>query len=215
MRKKQNVKQRRAEEAATAQEYVVEKIIDRRVTEGKVEYFLKWKGFPEADNTWEPEDNLDCPELIAEFQSRVGVSLEPPEQDREQPDGGEGGDANTDSVNRVPVETGYPFKFTAHFHGNRQAYEWHVCAMVDAEQQSHGQESAEPPRGFASGLEPECIIGSTDCEGELMFLLKWKGSEEVGLVPAREASVRCPEVVIAFYEERLTWHSGHEGERQS
>nr|XP_015213655.1 PREDICTED: chromobox protein homolog 3-like isoform X2 [Lepisosteus oculatus] len=180
MRKKQNVKQRRAEEAATAQEYVVEKIIDRRVTEGKVEYFLKWKGFPEprqseslqtqADNTWEPEDNLDCPELIAEFQSRVGVSLEPPEQDREQPDGGE---------------------------------------------QSHGQESAEPPRGFASGLEPECIIGSTDCEGELMFLLKWKGSEEVGLVPAREASVRCPEVVIAFYEERLTWHSGHEGERQS
>ncbi|KAK2820705.1 hypothetical protein Q5P01_023664 [Channa striata] len=153
-----------AEEEEDEEEYVVEKVLNRRVVKGRVEYLLKWKGFSDEDNTWEPEDNLDCPDLIAEFlQSQK----------------------------------------SAHEGKRKAAGE----TEGDESKSKKKKDDTEKLRGFARGLEPERIIGATDSTGELMFLMKWKNSDEADLVPAKEANVKCPQVVISFYEERLTWHS--------
>jgi len=154
------------------EEYSVEKVLDKRVRGGVVEYYLKWKGYGEDDNTWEPEANLDCPELIGAFESARKKEDEKKEEAKKK-------------------------KRQSNASGDEPSKKKPKKAV----------EEDSRPRGFDRGLDAEKIIGATDSSGELMFLMKWRGTDEADLVPARQANTRCPQVVIKFYEERLTWHS--------
>lgn len=49
-------------------EYIVEKIIDKRVKNGVVQYFLKWADYDESHNSWEPACNVLGLELLPEFE---------------------------------------------------------------------------------------------------------------------------------------------------
>ena len=52
------------------------------------------------------------------------------------------------------------------------------------------------------------VVGRCTTQGSVNITCRYrKNSDEADLVPAKEANMKCPQVVIAFYEERLTWHS--------
>ncbi|XP_076622268.1 uncharacterized protein LOC143342362 [Colletes latitarsis] len=53
-------------------EFEVEKIIEVHFKKNKTrEFLIRWKGFTSADDTWEPEENLNCSELIEKFMQKV------------------------------------------------------------------------------------------------------------------------------------------------
>jgi len=171
-----------------AEDYVVEKVVDKRNVKGKIQYLLKWKGYPDEENTWEPHENLDCDELIAQFEEK---------RKKERP---------RESTRRTAsreIETPVLEKRTRRSTPGRPP--------KDKSIEEDFEDAMKKPRGgFERGLRPDRILGATDASGELMFLMKWLDSDEADLVPAKMANVKCPQIVIKFYEDRLTWHQNTE-----
>ncbi|KAH8316129.1 hypothetical protein KR067_000250, partial [Drosophila pandora] len=53
-------------------EFVVEKICGKRFNCGRPELLVKWMGFPEQDNSWEPLENLgNCIQMVCDFEAEL------------------------------------------------------------------------------------------------------------------------------------------------
>ena len=59
------------EDGESNREFVVEKILDKRVRNGRIEYYISWKGFDQEKNSWKFNENLNCPELIKAFEDKL------------------------------------------------------------------------------------------------------------------------------------------------
>ena len=85
-----------SDDGSDGEVYEVEKILDKRTKKGKTEYLIKWKGKcnaggvlvaqsltlhriagyeDEAENTWEPTDNLDCEDKIQDYEKKQKVNV--------------------------------------------------------------------------------------------------------------------------------------------
>ncbi|CAF0727376.1 unnamed protein product [Adineta ricciae] len=182
------------------EQYIVEKIIKMRTTKkGKVEYLLKWKGFSHNENTWEPAENLECPELISAFMAE--------QKEKQQ--------ASHTKTNE-----------TSNSKRSRSTSGTHKNSDDDSKNNNNNNNnnSSQTKRsrveynetGYGRGLVPAELIGATDIyDGELMFLVKWKGVTKPELVPSRIVNKESPQLVIAFYEARLTWNSTNSSNNSS
>ncbi|XP_057293747.1 chromobox protein homolog 1-like [Hydractinia symbiolongicarpus] len=167
------------------EEYVVEKILKHRVTKkGKTEYYLKWKGFPSEENTWEPAENLNCPELIEQYHKDKVIEKDTKKKSNKNV-------ADTQKTNGLDVEE----------------------KKKQSSKRKHAEDSVPKKKkkgekrvtGFDRGMEADDILGATETAGEVHFLIKWKGVDDAELVPSKIANIKIPQMVIAFYEARLTW----------
>ena len=161
------------------QEYVVEKVLDKRKNEkGQTQYLLKWEGFPEEESTWERSSNLNCSKLIEEFEATRKEKEISEEKD-------------------IGKENSAPKKAKVTKRNK-----------VDTEKTKMKKEKSHKKlNGFERGFKAEEILGANEISGVVHFLIKWEGVNEANLVPAKIANVKIPQMVIAFYEARLAWSS--------
>lgn len=62
------------------EKYEVEKITGERFYKNRRQYRIHWLGYGSSDDTWEDEDDLDCPDILQKFKdekmaNKLGNSL--------------------------------------------------------------------------------------------------------------------------------------------
>ena len=132
--------------------YTVEKIMEKKLKKGRVMYLIKWEGYSNQHNTWEWEEDCNCPELIEQFEkdrklekTKGADLILSNKKERPSPK------LHADSTNTLQDEKGTS--------GNH----------------TRSDPAPMPPKktGFERGLEPEKILGATEQNGKLIFLIKW------------------------------------------
>lgn len=59
------------------EEFEVDKILEvHHKRDGTREFLVSWKGYPAAENSWEPEENMTCGDLIKKFMAKVEKAKE-------------------------------------------------------------------------------------------------------------------------------------------
>lgn len=251
VRRKKSKKNNDEHEWNVEQEWNVGKVIGKRIDiNGRVEYLLQWEGWPEP--TWEPESNLSCPKLIAEFEAHEAVRGTAPSEksktvtrkskssaklapftrntnraiDTRASSTRQAEDTATSSVGlssltftterkrKTSVPSTKRSGRAAKTSNPRDLRDHRLEPMVGDEAPPSSslrkrRKSDEFSKSMGSpwdrGLEPEEIQGANQEDGRLKFNMKWKNFAEPQMVLASEANVRCPQIVIDFYEKNLAW----------
>ncbi|KAJ0177904.1 hypothetical protein K1T71_006777 [Dendrolimus kikuchii] len=140
--------------------------------------------YQSEDNTWEPEDNLDCPELISAYED---ARLKK-EQEQSTP----------------VIPTPAPVKTTAPMPPMVDIMDENLASRKrgrrDKKKGDKKIEEIEKPRGLARGLPPEKILAGQLFHGTLHFLVKWRGCLELDVVLGHDLGEVYPDFVIKYYE---------------
>lgn len=177
--------------------YEVEKILKRRIKNGRVQYFLKWKGFPDSDNSWEPASNV-TEDLVNEFEKTNGptsssrkkspnrsITLSPPIRK---------------PVSRRTTSAPLVSSFTPL-----------VSETSDEVKEEAGlsETATDEEIRFAEEvyreMHPDKVTGAVVLRHKLFLRTKWTDGTE-DLVPAKFANHLFPDHVIAFYQANICLH---------
>lgn len=197
--------QEETEDSDEPDEYSVEAIRGKRKNQrtGLTEYLIKWQDYPESDNTWEPIDNLKCPDLILKFN-------EAEKNKRKRRSVVENKESQTKRTRKLDdSRTNAEPIFVEDEVDNISTTE--TLSSTDSNQKEKQKELAEiaarQPKGFDRGLPIDKIIGScTDDDRKLWFFVKWQGMPEMELVDVTEVEEKAPRVLCCWYRERLLYN---------
>jgi hypothetical protein len=210
--------------SVSEQEFIVERVLKKRVNrEGVIEYFLKWLGYPDSYNSWEPQQLLLGNELIADFERREAKrnnkgkdssglghcettsttsSLLSSKETQEAPS------SNPHSLNQTDVKLSQTRgNLSSSLVVSPSSKLSTSPSTSSATKGSTSTHKKHPESGFDRGLIPEKVMGITsNSRNDLLYLVKWKDHGGAELIDSSIVNIKCPQLVIAFYQSKISWN---------
>jgi len=154
---------------------------------------VKWLNYDSDDNSWEPEDNMNCDQMIAEFENKfVTVTKESAKTPQ------------SNAVKDTNIENNCAEKTVPK---NNAVDNNPIISPQNNNSIVRPQDNNLLFRDVndlvSNSLEAERIIGAVNSPEGILFLVKWRNKERADLVPNNFANVQFPQVVIDFYQRNF------------
>ena len=166
------------EEEATEEEekeYEVEAILKHRQKGRKKEYLIKWVGYDDKDNTWEPEDHLaHLPEMLKSYWENYNSKKEKEKEEKRE------------KQKQKEKEKKEAKKETK---------------TAKKEKTSKNQEIKRDEDLLLSNDPIEIVGAMKISEGNIVFAVKQNGKNI--LIPNKELRNKHPRELLDFYEKHL------------
>ncbi len=158
------------------EEYEVEKIMDKRYKNGKIEYLIKWVGYPITECTWEPLCNLtNIKPMIKEFEESIY-------------------NAYSDESNTEYYLIGKKRENI----NNSPEYEYYERKVDENKKRSHNKIFY-----INNNYKSVYTIKKEDSQLLAVVLFEENGILKKITIPTQELRKVNPDILIDFYEERI------------
>uniref|UniRef100_A0A1D1ZES1 Chromobox 5 n=1 Tax=Anthurium amnicola TaxID=1678845 RepID=A0A1D1ZES1_9ARAE len=184
---KSNEKSDKSDKDDDEEVYEVEKVLDHHKKRNKTYYLIKWKGYSEDESTWEAEDNVFAEELVKDYWANVNNEEAKQKETRK-------------GRKRAAVAPPTPTrkeKETKKARTTTPIKKAKVARSKIDEEFDHDEDW----ESLVTGVE---TVTRDDKTGDLLVYLKWKNGD-TSRHPAKEANIKCPQKMLKFYEQRLTF----------
>eukprot|EP00088_Acartia_fossae_P029578 TRINITY_DN30445_c0_g1_i1.p1 TRINITY_DN30445_c0_g1~~TRINITY_DN30445_c0_g1_i1.p1 ORF type:complete len:213 (-),score=23.79 TRINITY_DN30445_c0_g1_i1:105-743(-) len=200
--------------------YTVEAVVKHRTVRGNsLEFLIKWKDYPSSENTWEAENDVYAKDLIDEYWIRINEKEKKKSEksaSHSKPRSSTGGSSKRareppstiaiDSDTEEETAAKPPAKVTkvAHSTPTRKP----TPPVSDDDEDRLSKEAIEELLKIKNWETKVREIETVhrDEDGGLVLHVRWQ-SNAISFHKASVVNERCPQKVIKFYEERLTFRA--------
>lgn len=188
-----------------ANDYEVQAVRDKRrnpIT-GKLEYLLKWVGYPEDQSTWEPIEHCTCEDLIAAYEAKEATKLKKSSSAK----------GESSSSSKKHGNSKRPFKFVE---DDDDEY------AMDEGSRGHNDGDEANDRAVTLGTKTsskkstrvtcewekqvdEITTVAVDTSRKLSISIKWKNGQS-SIERADDVHLKAPLKLIAYYEAHLRFN---------